>query len=144
MTFLPFLNSNYECLQSISYLWDLVIWETSLWWQNVIHFLQLIHSADSDNCVRKCCPSIRTFQNLGNQNKFQRKQCSLLARLWVWSSGSLMTPVLFYFFSERFCTEHVRVVEKQRKSKQRFIATEIFLLCCQVCEIWPPPQSKGG
>ena len=32
-------------------------------------------------------------KSLSKQNK--RKQCSLLARLWVWPSGSLMTPVLF-------------------------------------------------
>ena len=29
---------------------------------------------------------------------FKRTQCSLLARLWVWPSGSLMTPVLKYLF----------------------------------------------
>ena len=35
--------------------------------------------------------SMPTFQNKTN---FQGKQCSLLARLWAWPSGSLMTPVL--------------------------------------------------
>ena len=44
---------------------------------------------------------VPTFQTLAKQNK-----CSLLARLWVWPSGSLMTPVLFptvfglYYFSD--------------------------------------------
>ena len=39
-------------------------------------------------------PSVRPhFSNLAKQNN--RKQCSLLARQWVWPSGSLMTPVLF-------------------------------------------------
>ena len=33
------------------------------------------------------------LSNLAKQNN--RKQCSLLAWLWVWPSGSLMTPVLF-------------------------------------------------
>ena len=33
------------------------------------------------------------FSNLAKQNN--RKQCSLLARLWVWPSGSLMTSVLY-------------------------------------------------
>ena len=38
------------------------------------------------------CPPVPNFQNKTN---FKRKQCSLLAILWVWSSGSLRTPVLF-------------------------------------------------
>ena len=33
-----------------------------------------------------------------NKTNFKRKQCSLLAKLWVWPGGSLMTPVLFCFF----------------------------------------------
>ena len=38
------------------------------------------------------------FSNLTKQNN--RKQCcSLLAGLWVWPSGSLMTPVLYFTFS---------------------------------------------
>ena len=39
-----------------------------------------------------CRPSVPTFQN---KTDFKRKQCSLLARLWVWPSGSLMTHVLY-------------------------------------------------
>ena len=54
-------------------------------------------------------PSVPTFQNKMN---FKRKQCSLLARLWVWPSGSLITPVLFNFIfiaSLRICSEvHTR------------------------------------
>ena len=40
-------------------------------------------------------PSVRPhFSNLAKQNN--RKQCLLLAWLWVWPSGSLMTPVLSF------------------------------------------------
>ena len=39
------------------------------------------------------CPSVRPhFSNLEKQNF--RKQCSLMAWLWIWPSGSLMTPGL--------------------------------------------------
>ena len=41
--------------------------------------------------------SVPSFQNKTN---FKRKQCSLLARLWVWPSRSLMTPVLLHLISE--------------------------------------------
>ena len=52
----------------------------------------------SDQCFRRCCPSVRThFSNLEKQNN--RKQCLLLARLWVWPSGSLMTAVWLNLFS---------------------------------------------
>ena len=45
-------------------------------------------------------PSVPTFQN---QTNFKRKQCLLMARLWVWPSGSLMTSVLFFlsFLSQK-------------------------------------------
>ena len=50
-------------------------------------------TASSDHYFRTCCPSVRPhFSDLAKQNN--RKQWSLLARVWVWSSGSLMTPVL--------------------------------------------------
>ena len=54
-------------------------------------------TAGCDNWFRTCCPSVRTtsvptFQNLAKRNKFQAKNMySLLAILWVWLSGSLMT-----------------------------------------------------
>ena len=55
-------------------------------------------TAGSDLCFCICLPFVRpsvpTFQNKTN---FKRKLCSLLARLWVWASGSLMTPVLETF-----------------------------------------------
>ena len=58
-------------------------------------------TASSDHCFCTCHPFVRrsvpTFQNKSN---FKRKQCSLLARLWVWLSGSLMTPVLWLEFLE--------------------------------------------
>ena len=53
-------------------------------------------TAGRDNCFRTCCPYVPTFQNKTN---FKQKQCLLLARLWVWSSGSLMTPVLSLLLS---------------------------------------------
>ena len=44
------------------------------------------------------CPYVRPhFSNLAKQ--YCRKQYSLPARLWVWPSGSLMTPVVIVFFS---------------------------------------------
>ena len=53
-------------------------------------------TAGSDHCFRTCCPSVLPhFSNLAKQNN--RKQWSLLARLWVWPSESLMTPVLCDF-----------------------------------------------
>ena len=36
--------------------------------------------------------SVLTFQNLAS---FKRKQCLLLARLWLWPSGSLTTPHIY-------------------------------------------------
>ena len=42
--------------------------------------------------------SVPTFQNKTN---FKRKQSSLLANLWVYPSGSLMTPVLFCLYLYR-------------------------------------------
>ena len=47
-----------------------------------------------DHCFHTC-PSVRPhFSNVEKRNN--RKQCSLLAWLWVWSSGSSMTPVWFF------------------------------------------------
>ena len=53
-------------------------------------------TAGSDHCswTSSVRPSVPTFQNKTN---FKRKQCLLLAILWVWPSGSLMTPVLYFF-----------------------------------------------
>ena len=63
------------------------------------------------NVVLSCArlsvrPSVPTTQNKAN---FKRKQCSLLARLWVWPSGSLMTPVLLqsYFVLEMWYKSHI-------------------------------------
>ena len=54
----------------------------------------------SDHCFRMCRqflrPSVPTFQKKTN---FKWELWSLLAGLWVWPSGSLMTPVLFYITS---------------------------------------------
>ena len=51
-------------------------------------------------------PSVRPhFSNLEKQNN--RKQYSLLAWLWVWLSGSLMTPVLFSFVAEQVSSKNV-------------------------------------
>ena len=54
--------------------------------------------ADSDLCFLTCCLSVHssvpTFQNLAKTKQIS----SEMARLWVWQSGSLMTPVLFVLF----------------------------------------------
>ena len=53
-------------------------------------------TAGRDHCFRTCRPYVRQSPLFKiQQNETKRKQCSLLARLWVWPSGSLMTPVLF-------------------------------------------------
>ena len=62
----------------------------------------LIHSANPQSrpvgvivvIVFAQCPSVNTFKNIAKQSE---KQCSPLARMWAWPSGSLMTPphVLF-------------------------------------------------
>ena len=51
-------------------------------------------TAGSDHCFRTCRPCVRPH--------FSQNETNLLARLWVWPSGSLMTPVLYVlFFHER-------------------------------------------
>ena len=67
----------------------------SLYWST-----RLTHShGGSDNCFCTCrpsvLPSVRRVPTFQNKTNFKRKQCSLLARLWAWPSGSLMTPVLY-------------------------------------------------
>ena len=60
-------------------------------------------TAGSDNCFCTCRPflrpSVRSSPLFQSKTNFKRKQCSLVARLWVWPSGSLMTPVLYFVFS---------------------------------------------
>ena len=61
-------------------------------------------------------PSVPTSQNKTN---FQLKQWSLLARLWVWPSGSLMKPVLLclsFNCSFRSCTSLFNWVTHQTPS----------------------------
>ena len=62
---------------------------------------KLIHSADPQSrpiviivFAHVVRPFVPTFQN---ETNFKRKQWSLLARLWVWPSGSLKTPSLAFF-----------------------------------------------
>ena len=67
-------------------------------------YILLIHSANPKSgpvgvivFAHVVRPYVRThFLNLEKQNN--RKQCSLLAWLWVWPSGSLMTPVLYILY----------------------------------------------
>ena len=76
---------------------------------SLIFLLQLkflIHSADptvtasSDHCFHKRCPSAHPhISKFKKQNKFQVMQCSLLARSWVWPSGSSLTTELLFLFS---------------------------------------------
>ena len=54
--------------------------------------------ADSDHCF--CTSSFRTFPSVPtfqNKTNIKRKHCSLLTRLWVWPSGSLMTHLTCIF-----------------------------------------------
>ena len=53
-------------------------------------------TAGRDNCFRVCSPSVRLHFSKSSQTKNKPKHCSLLARLWVWPSGSLMTLVLYF------------------------------------------------
>ena len=80
--------------------------------------LLLIHSADpqprpvviivSKHVFRSYVrPSVPKFQNKTN---FKRKQRSLLVRLCVWQSGSLMTPVLFIVSGEMSRSKGKRTV----------------------------------
>ena len=47
------------------------------------------------------------FSNVARQNN--RKQCSLLVWLWVWLSGSLMTPVLYFGLATKIIKEVLSV-----------------------------------
>ena len=61
---------------------------------------QLIVTARRDRCFRACRPSVRPSVSPSPLFKSsKRKQCLLLARLWVWPNGSLMIPSLFLIFS---------------------------------------------
>ena len=63
-----------------------------------------------DNCFRTCRPFVRPSQLLKiYQNKTKWEQCSLLARLWVWPSGSLMTLVLFFLYACKYLYAYIHV-----------------------------------
>ena len=51
--------------------------------------------AGRDHCFRACCLYVRPSPLYKSRKQNNRKQCSLLAWLWVLPSGSLMTPLLF-------------------------------------------------
>ena len=57
-------------------------------------------TAGSDHCFRICRSSVHLYVRPSPlfKTNFKWKQCSLLARLWVWPSGSLVTPVFYAFF----------------------------------------------
>ena len=61
-------------------------------------------------------PSVRPHFSQ-NKTNFKRKQCSLLARRWVWPSGSLMTPALFLFVFVEMFLEYF--YEKKGPSQQQ-------------------------
>ena len=66
--------------------------------------LFLIHPADLQSrpvVIIVFAQVVRTYVSKSSEKKaiFKRKQISPLARLWVWPSGSFMTPVLFIFIS---------------------------------------------
>ena len=91
-------TDDYFCLILFAKMWILLL-------QSI-----LIHSANPKSrpvgiivFAHVVCSSLRPyvrphFSNLEKQNN--RKQWSLLEWLWVWPSGSLMTPVLFHFIFE--------------------------------------------
>ena len=62
-------------------------------------------TAISDHCVRTCRPTVRqsvtTFQKSNKTKQISSEnKCSLLARLWVWPSGSFIytvSVILFHF-----------------------------------------------
>ena len=116
-------------------------------------------TAGRDNCILTCCPSVRPsvrtsalFSNLEKQKT--TKQCSLLAWLWIWPSGSLMTPVLFYLilhillfdtwevcnmtrflgFHARFLGFHEQRIAIMQRQHRRVV-------CTQTGERFPP---RGG
>ena len=53
-----------------------------------------------------------------NKTNFKRKQCLLLARLWVWPSESLMTPVLYFLFFLRIISKVLYYREDSIKKQQ--------------------------
>ena len=53
-------------------------------------------TAGSEHCFHACRPFVRPHFSQ-NKTNFKRKQWSLLVRLLVWPSGSLMTPVLYIY-----------------------------------------------
>ena len=84
-------------------------------------------TAGRDHCFRTCCPSVRPhFSNLEKQKN--RKQCSLLAWLWVWPSGSLMTPVLFIIITMKsyFKKFYYECWQEENKALN-FLLKNIFL-----------------
>ena len=90
----------------------------------------------SDHCFCTCRPYVRTsVPTFQNKTNFKRKQCSLLAILWVWPSGSLMTPVLFVSnFEVSFpaplrvivCNNNLLEVKNLLCTKQRWIEIACF------------------
>ena len=70
------------------------------WWHMLVDPRgRLTFVAGSDHYFCTCRPFVRPsplFKTKLFKTIFQQKQCSLLARLWVWPSGSLMTHVLLY------------------------------------------------
>ena len=57
-------------------------------------------TAGRDHYFHTCCPYVRASP-LFKPSK-TKQQWSLLARLWVWQSRSLMTPVLLFLYFFKF------------------------------------------
>ena len=87
---------------------------------DILFFPFPIHSADPQSrpvviivlAVSSVLPSVPTFQKLSNKANFKRRQCSLLARLWVWPSGSLMTQFFFLIFCQSPVSENKNSLPK--------------------------------
>ena len=90
--------------------------------------------AGSDHCFCTCRlflrPSVRP-SHFSKQNKFQAKTCSLLARLWIWPSGSLMTPVLLLLHLKAILDFPQRIFHAGKKSLLR--KNEHFAVGLSLC-----------
>ena len=78
---------------------------------------------------------VRTsFPIFQNKTNFKQKQCSLLARLWVWPTGSLMTPDLF-----RLMFQKEQICQKQDKRDR----TRQYKIVSHYSGSWFPLWSQG-
>ena len=75
------------------------------------------------------------FSNIAKQNN--RQQLSLLARLWIWPSGSLMTPVSFWngsvqFIQNQIWTQYTSYSSLNSQKTQKSNHDDLY-----ISELWP-------